>query len=294
MENSMTYSQTKKLPLLSWSRTPKHAHVPRLKAMLRSQGFWDGSNSQAFGPLLDVQVRAFQTAHLGPDGQYLLADGVVGAKTWWALYHPSGEAQRSHIVPVTAGNTTEFQRRFGMLSQQRQAFIRLAFQEHAAGVREIPDGSNQGDGVDKYIAGFGPAPWCALFVSWLFRQVTGRWPNNRRHAHVQTGWNEAIRLGRVFTGKDRLPLPGDLPIWHFTRGRGHVSVLVASDARCQLMNTIGGNEGNRVKLGRRTLSRERELVGFIDLFGERQGERDVVRQLLFEGDTGSLTAGGSR
>jgi hypothetical protein len=42
------------------------------------------------------------------------------------------------------------------------------------------------------------------------------------------------------------------------------------------------------------LSREPQLVGFIDIFGERQGEREVVRQLLAQGEAGALTSGNSR
>jgi len=287
----MNYAETKKLPVLSRALTPRHAKVPTLKALLRSQGGWTGSDSWDFGPMLDAAVRYFQGGHLGPDGKYLLTDGEVGPKTWWALYNPSGAPQRSHITPAPAA---DFDRRYGMLSAQRQQFLRLLFREHAAPTREIPDGSNRGDGVDKYIAGFGPAPWCALFIVWAFREVTGRWPQHRRHAHVQTGWRAAITAGRTFTAAERLPLPGDLAVWHFARGTGHVSALVASNRTCSQFNTIGGNEGNRVKLGLRTLAREPQLVGFIDLFGERQGEREVLRQLLAQSEAGGITQTGSR
>ncbi len=289
----MTAAEARQLPILSRELTPRHARVPALKGLLRSQGGWNGSDSWDFGPKLEAAVRYFQGGHLGPDGRFLLTDGVVGPATWWALYNPSGAPQRSHIAPPTAA-ASDFDRRYGMLSPERQQFLRLLFREHAAPTFEIPDGSNRGGGVDKYIAGFGPAPWCALFICWAFREVTGRWPENRRHAHVQTGWRSAIAAGRTFTARERLPLPGDLPIWHFARGTGHVSALVASNRTCSQFNTIGGNEGNRVKLGLRTLAREPQLVGFIDLFGERQGARQVVRELLDAAPSGTLTQGGSR
>lgn len=291
----MTQSEARLLPLLSREVSPSHPMVPLIKKLLRAQGHWVGSDSKVFGPKMDAAVRYFQSTHLGPDGRFLTGDGEVGKHTWWALHNASGEPQRSHLVPVPEPAVRgEFARRYGMLSQDRQRFIALAFQQHAASTRELPDGSNKGDGVDKFIEGFGAVYWCALFISWLYRKITFAWWDGVRHAHVQTWWRAAKTAGRTFTLADRLPLPGDLCVWHFARGAGHISVFVASDRKCSKMNTIGGNEGNRVKLGLRTLSQEPQFVGFISTFDERLGEKDVVRELVATGKAAALTAGSSR
>lgn len=284
----MTSEQVQTLPQLTEGVFKDE--VATLKSLLRSQGGWDGTTSKQFGPKLKEAVRYFQSTHIGSDGKFLESDGVVGPDTWWALYNPSGSAQKSGIVPPKEEDPhSAYERRYGRLSTHRRAFISAAFSEHAKNVHEIPDGSNQGGEVDKYIKGFGPAPWCALFVNWLFFLVEGRYPNNVRQAHVQTGIAEAKRAGRFFKRGHHDPAPGDLGVWAFPGGSGHVSVCVAVSEDSERLNTIGGNEGNRVKLGLRTLDDEPSLAGFIDLFGDSETAM-FARGLLKAGESGALTS----
>jgi hypothetical protein len=269
----------------------RHPSVIELKKLLRSSGFWTGSETNVFGPKLEQAVRYFQSTHLGPDGKYLKIDGEVGLKTWWALDNPSGKAQLSNIQSPK----NSFQDRFGVFSKDRQRFLKLAFKEHSIGVKEIPDGSNKGGEVDKYLAGMGGVPWCALFISWLFKQVTGRYPLMKLQAHVQTAINLAKKEGRFIPKgeKNYIPTPGDLVVWSFPKGFGHVSVVVATNEDGTKINTIGGNEGNRVKLGLRTVTREPSLVGFIRLFDDSP-PKDFKKELLKVSDSGQISQLNSR
>ncbi len=90
-------------------------------------------------------------------------------------------------------------------------------------------------------------------------------------------------------------MPGDLVIWHFAKDQGHVAIVVAVSQDGRTINTIGGNEGNRVKLGVRYLDEEPRIAGFIDLFSDdRQGEKQFIRGLLQVDEKAKLTAQGSR
>lgn len=93
-------------------------------------------------------VKAFQRA------SRLLVDGVVGPKTWWALF--GGE----EVSPLVS------------------AVLTLA--KSQIGVREYPLNSNRGPIVDQYLrsCGLDPAtgnyPWCAAFVEWCFSNAAAQ------------------------------------------------------------------------------------------------------------------------
>lgn len=269
--SNFTQEDARKLPVLR--RGDSSPHVVTLKSILRSQGMWDGTNSPDFGPKLDSAVRYYQSTHLGPTGQYLKGDGVVGEGTWWSLYNASGPAQKSFIKPPaqekrTPDHIPAFDHKYGRLSLPRQKFLRVLFNEHAAGTREIPDGSNQGDGVDKYIKGYGPVYWCALAQSWCWKEANGDWPRGTREAGVLSWWRKALAGGYAHkVNSGYVPVPGDLAIWSHGKGAGHVSAVVASTSELKF-NTIGGNEGNRMKLGLRDTDSEPQLLGWIDIAGD--------------------------
>jgi hypothetical protein len=264
-----------------------HPDVEILKRILRRNGFWAGSNSTFFGAETENAVKYFQSTHIDKDGKFLLTDGVVGPKTWWALYNASGPEQQNNIPTPK----TEFEERYGMLSITRQVFLDAALKEHYERTHEIPDGSNKGDGVNKLIAGFGPAPWCMLFVSWLHKQATGEWPLGHQHAHVQTFWRDASKAGMTLA-KSAVPAPGDCIVWAFPGGSGHIAVVVATSASGKTINTIGGNEGNRVKLGVRYPEQERHVVGYVRLFGDAPS--DFPFRLIDKTEAGGMTLADSR
>lgn len=265
-----------------------HKDVVLLKRILRNSGFWTGANKEYFGSLTDDAVRYFQSTHIDEDGKFLVVDGEVGPKTWWALFNASGDSQRNGIEAPQGG---EFDDRYGTLSRDRQVFLDKAFKLHRDGTKEIPDGSNTGDGVTKLLCGFPPSPWCCLMVSWLYRETTGEHPLGRTKAHVQTFWKEAKSLGMTMS-RDSAPAPGDLLVWGFPGGSGHISVIVAMSPSGKTLNTIGGNEGNRVKLGVRKPYEERHLLGYIRLFDDAPS--NFQRRLIEQAEAGELTMGGTR
>lgn len=276
-----------KKPILR--RGDSNRDVINLKALLRSQGFWEGTSSDVFGPQLEAAVKYFQSTHLDSSGSFLKTDGVVGEKTWWALENPVGAAQRSNLV-----GTTQFVQG---LVPTRVKLIEVVLAEHKLDVREIPTGSNGGGRVDTYTAGFGRAPWCALFCSWAWKEVSGHWPGGVRRAHVQSWWKAARQDGTGFTKSTYKPIPGDLAVWAFSGGTGHISVVVAVDPNDRMVvNTVGGNEGDRLKLGLRRLQNEANLVGFINLHGDTKTGLDIQfkRGLFTSGSSGPITLTGSR
>ena len=119
-----------------------HPEVRNLVERLRAEGFWTSAQTpEEVTSELETQVLEFQRTHLGADGRFLATDGVVGEATRWALEHASGAAQRSGIAPsLPAG-----------LGPQRTRILQVALQEHAHGVVEVPNGSNRGPEVDKYL-----------------------------------------------------------------------------------------------------------------------------------------------
>jgi hypothetical protein len=281
-------------------RGSNNSAVTQVKAILRSQGFWSGSASQVFGPKMEAAVRYFQGTHLRPDGVFLKGDGVIGPMTWWALNNPSGAAQRSNINGpdqiAQSGDTSPFDQKYGRLSEKRQKFLRVLFDQYAQGVREIPDGSNQGDGVDKYIVGYGPVYWCALFVSWCYNAAFGSWPKNSREAGVRRWWNKAVAGNYAYKAKSSYkPVPGDLALWGFSGGAGHITTVVTVSDDGNIFNSIGGNEGNRVKLGLRYRLEEPALLGFVDLFGDGPTSGSIYTGGLLEaGKTPNMSQGGTR
>lgn len=270
-------------------RGDQNHHVSEVKVLMRSQGFWDGTDSQDFGPKMKAAVTYFQSTHLGPDGKFLKGDGEIGPRTWWALENPSGDAQRSFIQAPTGT--------IPALTSNRSKLIEILLAEHRAGVREVPDGSNGGDGVEKFIAGVGRVAWCALTQSWVHREVFGSYPNGTRYAHVQTWWREARQNGTGFLKSQYVPVPGDLAVWCFAGGTGHISRVVAVSPDDRLItNCVGGNEGNRLKLGVRDFNNEPRMVGFINNFGDTKTGRDITfnRGLFTSGSEGPLGQGGTR
>lgn len=269
-------------------------YVKELKELIRARGLWDGSDSEVFGIQTEQAVKAFQAAYYDEKGNPLLTDGEVGAKTWWALLNPTTKAQKSKIVTVENKNWLEFQRRYSKFSPERQAFLAVLYEEYNRRVVENPKGSNRGKRVDLYTEGVGAVPWCALFISWVFYTVTGRYPDNKKQAHVKTGWNLAASKHRTYLKGTRVPTPGDLAVWDFGGGKGHVSAVVAVSASGDQFNTIGGNESDSVKLGLRNLKREPNLVGFIDLFDDSPPSKFLRQLLPVNADTSSMTGGNSR
>lgn len=211
-----------------------------------------------------VAVIYWQMTHLGPDGKPLGVTGFIDDATMWSFRNPSGEPQRSYLAiarvkPIVAS-----------LPNMRARVISIARGEHEAGVHEVPNGSNAGDGVDKYFEGSGlyAVPWCALFVSWVLYQAFNGWPLGARFASCYQMWKAAGRLGK--TGS--LPIPGDIFIMLYKNASGqltwsgHTGIVAAVGEGAVEFNTLEGNAGNRVKLGQREVA---AMYGFINPYGDK-------------------------
>lgn len=259
-----------------------------LQEKLTQQGFFRGAAKGNFLEQTRAAVIYFQQTHVGPDGEALSADGVVGPATWWALDHPSGKPQRSHLHPEIPEGLTPLRRRH----------LEVALAEHRAGVREVPDGSNWGPGVQKYLVGTA-CPWCCYFWSWCNREAAGGFSLGARHGSVASAWKRAEALGMARAKEGYLPVPGDafVMLHHDAKGRrtgtGHIGFVLrveTKDGEATAINTVEGNCGNRVKVGRRALS-GRDVVGFINNFPADEQPAGWERGLI---GAGSVDAAGTR
>lgn len=234
-----------------------------LQSILAANGYFHGAILGNFKKLTRDATIYFQQTHIDANRQALEPDGWVGPKTWWALEHPSGEEQRNYHRPETVAGLPEY----------RVKLLKLIYQKHAAGIREIPDGSNWGDGVTQILEGIGPAPWCCYSVSWFFHEVTDEWPLGFRHGHVQTFTRELKKAGKFHSiASGYIPIPGDVFLMHYPgSSTGHTGFSTAvEDVAAKkpfVFNTAEGNAGNRFKLGSRK-STQSTLVGFGNLFGD--------------------------
>lgn len=126
------------------------------------------------------------------------------------------------------------------------------------GKAEVPNGSNWGPHVQKYLASVGitfPASWCMAFVYWCAKSA---YPNQDEGGLKRTGgvldqWNSRPAL-RVKT-----PQPGDIFIMDFGKGLGHTGIVeqVLGDKILTIegnTNDEGSREGYEVAKRTRNIS----------------------------------------
>ena len=203
-----------------------------------------------FGKNTAAQVALFQNQHLGSGGIFLRGDGIVGEKTTWALNHPSGNAQRSGLNALYPDD----------LPPLRASLLAECVALHRANVREIPAGSNWGDGIPQF-GGKSGWSWCCLSATTIARRAGVEVPHLAR---VYDFWKWAEKRGMFYPIESRDPLahlPGNFLIWQHKTARGawtktgHISIeaviQVWTDGRLRECNTFGGNEGHRWKYGHR-------------------------------------------
>jgi hypothetical protein len=270
--------------------------VKGVQTILQKEGFFKGTPLGNFGPVTETAVKHFQGTHIGEDGKFLKVDGEVGPKTWWALYNPHGDAQRNFIptdekvVIPDAG--------------PRGKFLAALYALQATGVREIPDGSNYGDGVTAICNACGFSYgiyWCLATQSHVWRLAFGTPPLGAMHVHCSTFWNEAKKLGKAHPKKGYTPIPGDIAIYNYNgglnssgrlEGSGHAAGVVRVSTSGSQFNAIEGNVGNRLKHSIRNVS-DGVLVGFVNLFGDDANPPQFVRGVT-EAPVVELSLVGSR
>jgi hypothetical protein len=254
------------------SRSPD---VKRLETILAAEGFFTYPPDDVFSEYTFEAVKLFQTKHIGPDGQYLEPDGIVGPKTWWALEHPTGADQKNNLQFVYTDGLTPL----------RNKVIQLARAEYLKNVHEIPNGSNLSPDIRRY--GGRGGPWCCTFTTYIFRSagVIGF-----QEASTWAFWKLAEKRGWFYPINSTDPkafIPGNSFLWqhktalggHWTR-TGHISIIVGANPNGWLFYTIGGNEGNRVKLGSRDIRHSADLIGIINPFPPDEQPLDFKRIVI--------------
>ncbi len=238
------------------------AEVKELQRILQEQGFLKGDIDEKFLKRVKDAVIYFQETHVGPDGEFLTSDGVVGAATWWALRNPVGEAQKSYLIGSIPDGLTPL----------RIKQLEIALREHQQGVHEDPNGSNSGDSVSKY--GGNKNPWCCYFWSWCNKQCFGVYSLKAQYGLNSAAWDKAKALGMTRPKEGYLPIPGDafMMFYRDKDGKlsktGHIGFVLrveVKDGKAVAINTIEGNTSNRVKIGKRDLA-DATIVGFINNF----------------------------
>ncbi len=260
--------------------------VKVLQSLLQSQGYFSAALGGHFQEKTRQAVVYFQQTHLGRDGKPLEVDGEVGDDTWWALYHPSGMPQKSNIPAILPAR----------LTPPRAKVLKIAVAEHQAGVHEVPDGSNWGDGVSKYLEeGGSPADcWCCFFWSWCVHRALGEHPFGKPMGSVLTTWQQAKTKGWAMDKSGYAPVPGDAFVMLYRddsgklKGTGHIGfVLRVDNARnATAFNTVEGNCGNRVKVGRRQMDQS-TLVGFINQYSREKKPKNWETGLVAADDVGA-------
>ena len=232
--------------------------VARLQHLLSAHGYFaDKTPSDGiFEAITHDNVVLFQLQHVDKRGVALGADGVVGAKTWWALENPSGAAQRNHFQPLIPGG----------LEVKREQLLELIYEEHRKPVSEVPDGSNRSPDIDGYWGQTGiiGQPWCCAFVSWALNEVIGAYPIGGKH-HL--GVQKMLRAAQQAQLETPVPRPGDIFVQMKSSGKGHTGFVVGVSKDGKLIYTGEGNCGNRLKIGKRQLS---TINHFIDCFQDGQ------------------------
>lgn len=263
------------LPLKRGSQGPD---VRALQSLLQSQGFYPYEIDGEFGSRTYAGVVHFQQTHHDGDQQPLAVDGEVGPITYWALLHPSGDLQRRFLATSNPN----------VQSEPRAKIIAWMESEHAKGIHETPDGSNDSPRIRQYLASVGldfPAPWCAATRVCAETEVFGS-PKILRSGLVAAIWNDGLKRKIAHSVGNYSPIPADVAIMLHGDGTGHLTTVYRVGDDGQSLNCHEGNCGNRLALTHR---RAAEFVGFINPFGDEDH-----RPAFDVGTIASDAAGGDR
>lgn len=216
-----------------------------------------GAADQDFGQKTDWAVRLFQARAVDEAGDPLTIDGVVGRKTWIALFGAQSAPAEAPAARPVAGSMSA---------------AALAIASGEIGVREVPPGSNRGPEVDQYLDSVSSSlrgqPWCMAFVYWCYGQAAtqaGSVNPMPKSASVLRSWEMArdmtgprIATAREVAGDPSLVVPGMI-FYIDTGGRtGHTGFV--ADVVGSTLVTIEGNtndDGSREGIGVFTRSKRR-------------------------------------
>lgn len=248
------------------------------KGILAAQGFWTLDKTATYTTEFSRAVAKFQQTHNAENGNSCVVDGNIGPETWWALNHSSGEGQ-----PTLCSNELP-----SGICGMRAKVLQVALSN--VGIKEIPDGSNRGNrpngGVDKFLPDWCKKPgekgpsWCAFFVSYVTNEAFGHYPLGKRMGSCKEAFDVAKRSNMTYTDK-LLVTPGDAFVMMHDAVSGHIGFVYYVNSDGSIFNTIEGNCGNMVKIGKRS---HKDIFGFINFYGEANVKFE--RKLLDAPDVG--------
>jgi len=219
-------------------------------------------NNGTFGPKMKRSVQLFQARNVDDTGLPLKQDGEVGSLTWAALYG-------SHTVPTRTEATSP------LLS----AALRIAAEQEAGHVREVPRNSNRGPEVDKYLQCADCPPgnsWCCAFVYWCMNEAAkelGRKNPMVKTAGCMDHWQRAAARGatRFTTARALANLelvhPGLIFIMGHGGGFGHTGFVERVNGG--MLTTLEGNtDASKTREGGGVYRLTRKIAdvnkGFVD------------------------------
>lgn len=233
-----------------------------IQVRLKTLGINPGTIDADFGEHTEHAVRLFQARSADETGEPLEVDGIVGPKTWAALFAP-GANPMPMPMPMPPPPTK---------SSLIDTLLDIAAEE--VGEREQPAGSNRGPKVDQYIRsiGFDPTrdsyPWCMCFVYWCFVQAAQRSGTSNlvpKTGGVHDAWNKSHNNPSVTTissaSAQRNPaqiVPGMVFYINTGGSRGHTGIVVANvNGRLETIEGNTNDNGSREGIGvfRRTRRR---------------------------------------
>lgn len=112
----------------------------------------------------------------------------------------------------------------------------LQIAQNEVGNKEIPEGSNWGIHVQKYLASVGikvPASWCMAFVYWCCKEADANTPLIKTGG-VLNQWNKVNSKYKY-----NEPQIGDIFIMDFGKGLGHTGFVESING--DFIHTIEGN-----------------------------------------------------
>ena len=245
-------------PMTTLRKGDHGGEVRELAGLLDAKGYGFWHPADEFGAAMKSAVLDFQARHLDPRGQPLVADGVVGSLTWWALNQKrvvTPKPKGSFIIPDGG-------------SDRGRAALRVGFRELRAGAVEI-GANNSGRFVKKYLNGLTgmPANWCAAFVSHCFDE-SGEMPF-KYSLGARNIRNQLKKKDWTYEDVSVEPAPGDIVFWW--RGRpkgwqGHIGLVWKVENG--ILYTLEGNKGTfpaRVNTFQYVLSRVPKILGFAQI-----------------------------
>ncbi|MBN2743980.1 MAG: CHAP domain-containing protein [Marinilabiliaceae bacterium] len=239
-----------------------------IQSQLLSLGFRNIPQTGIYDRETLAAVRAFQSVNCDTDGHPLLIDGIIGTKTWNALFGcppnptPCTTSVQTHDPCVSILPTHDPRVSLNSITPssplQRHA---LQYANNEVGVMELPLRSNRGPRVEQYHKSVGlrtGSPWCAAFVYWCFAQAANDICTINpltKTGHCLTHWNKSQghRIPRTDVLPARLPShdvlptrllikPGTIFIINHGAGQGHTGII--AEINGTTITTIEGNTNN--------------------------------------------------